>query len=230
MNALESMTLAELARLGDLNPSYARIVDRILVQNYEDFIRVLYADIDQCVIQMERNRELRQDSSEDHLTVELVSMLTVMGYTAVHEAKTGGHVDLIVSHAKGYEWLAEAKKHSTYEHLFEGFLQLCTRYSSGSPNAKCGGIIAYIKNRDVAKVVSEWRSRLNAKRLPNYQDWECQTRTGLSFFSQHSHDVSGLPYTVRHIAVMLYHSPMDKSSRRRKKGPTKSELPKSKVG
>lgn len=217
MKSLESMTLEELAKIGNLNPMYARMAERMLVGSYDDFIRVFYGDIDSCITEIERNRELRQDSSEDLLSVEIISMLKVIGYTATHEAKSGGHVDITVSHAKGYEWFGEAKKHSSYDHLFEGFLQLCTRYSTGSPDSKCGGIIAYVNNQDVAKVITTWKERLKSENLPDYTDWDCKVRSGLSFFSRHKHEVSGLPYTVRHMAVMMYHAPKDKSARNRGK-------------
>lgn len=218
MANIRTMTLADLAECGDLNPEYARIAKRILVDSYDDFIDTFYDDIDQCVIEIERNRELRQESGEDLISVDIVSMLKVIGYNATHDAKTGGHVDLTVHHAKGYEWLGEAKIHSTYDYLYEGFLQLCTRYSTGSPTSSCGGILAYIKTHDASSVMANWRATLHEKGLPSYEDWDCEKRMGLSFFSRHTHDVSGMPYTVRHMAIMLSHSPRDRSARSSKKG------------
>lgn len=214
MSTLNSCTLADLKRLGDISPRLARMAGRILVVTYDDFIEILYADIDDCIVELERNRELRQDKREDRLSVEILNMLHAMGYETSHEQKSGGHVDLTVKHQRGFEWLGEAKVHNSYDYLLMGFRQLCTRYSTGSPKSKCGGILAYVYNVDVAAVIKEWRARLREESLPGFEEWDCQARRGLSFYSRHKHDLSGLPYTVRHMAVMLNHSPIDRPQKK----------------
>ena len=93
---------------------------------------------------------------------------------------------------------------------FSGFQQLCTRYSIGDSNQSEGGILIYIKNKDAKSVMTRWQKHLDTKNLQNLVCNSCPNLT-LAFFSTHKHIRSGLAFKVRHIPVMLYHEPQDKS-------------------
>ncbi|MGT2493087.1 hypothetical protein ACU4GD_27885 [Cupriavidus basilensis] len=60
----ESMTLAQLRDMGDFAPGVSLMASRELVGTYEEFVKVLYQDIDQCVAFLEEDPGIRSDDSE----------------------------------------------------------------------------------------------------------------------------------------------------------------------
>ena len=70
---------------------------------YEEFVRQLYDDIDQLIYRMQSGPELRQNDSEDRLSAEVLGGLSIFGYEAFADGKTGGHVDLSVKMGK-FSW------------------------------------------------------------------------------------------------------------------------------
>ncbi|MBW4539577.1 MAG: HEAT repeat domain-containing protein [Myxacorys chilensis ATA2-1-KO14] len=191
---------------------YAQEVNKL--GNSGDFIGQLYKDIDQVIYQIERNPELRQEDKEDRLTIEIVGALRISGYNASHDCKIGGHVDLTVE-KNDFVWLGEAKIYRDNNYLWEGFQQLTTRYSTGNINQNSGGLLIYIKKGDAKSIMERWQEYLLNKKLSNYKCDFYKTGSS-SFISSHTHERSGQPFHVRHIPVLLYSDPKDKSGRRRK--------------
>lgn len=213
MNNLDTFSLAELQQFLD---SKRNIADAVLVQTYEDFVSVLYKDIDDCIREMEAGRSIRQlnnDSDKRHgenrLTEDFRMFLIGRGYDAKRETDVNGHCDLIVQDKK-YLWLGEAKIHNHYDYLKKGFNQLLTRYSLGVPNANQGGILIYIYNKNAAKVITQWQTHLTNCNLNGFSTNSCNARPQLAFYSTHSHKGSGLPFTVRHMGIVLHFDPQDK--------------------
>ncbi|WP_334017586.1 hypothetical protein [Burkholderia gladioli] len=206
----DSMSLADLKKLSLFRPEIGLFVDRLLVQSYEEFVRILYLDIDQCIAKIEEDPEVRQGDGEDRLTADIINMLHSRTYDASHDEKVGGHSDIVVRHHLGYLWVGEAKIHSSYEYLEKGFNQLTTRYSPGTPNADQGAFIIYVRNQDCASVVAKWRERLNGLALPDYAESDCAVRQELGFYSMHRHEGSGRAMRVRHIAVKQHFDPKDR--------------------
>lgn len=212
--SIENLRLADIVDCKLVNPKLRSSVERELVDSYEGFISVLYKELDDVIQTLQANPELRQNDQEDRLTIDIVNLLNQAGYDASHETKSGGHVDITVKF-RGMFWFGEAKIHSTYDHLLEGFKQLCTRYTRGDINQDHGGVLLYIKQKNAKSVMDRWKEHLSEQNYPDYESSPCATRP-LSFFSKHTHDVSGLPFNVRHMPVMLYFNPQDKSAMRRK--------------
>jgi len=206
---LADFTLRNLQELEAVNPKLAHTIDRLLIDTYDDFIGVLYRDIDNIVAELESNRELRHNDSEDRLTVEVLGNLKSRGYDASHDEKHGGHTDLLVKHSS-YSWIGEAKIHRDYKWLLKGFNQLTTRYSTGTYNQCEGGVLIYFsKTKDVASVMRNWADTLDQLNLPKYSRENCINES-MSFYSTHLHEVSGLPFKIKHIPVLLYFSPKDR--------------------
>jgi hypothetical protein len=206
--SIENLSLSELQKFEPHMPGLAGFPSRVLATKYEDFIEVLYSDIDKIIYQIEENPELRQTDTEDRLTIEIKNILCMIGYNASHDSKVGGHTDILVK-KNDFLWIGEAKIHSNYEWLWKGFQQLSTRYSTGDCNQKNGGLFIYIRNKDAKSILEEWKTRLNEKKLPNYICKQCRKRP-LSFFSSHKHESSGELFIVRHMPVILYFNPQDK--------------------
>ncbi|WP_446875408.1 HEAT repeat domain-containing protein [Phormidesmis sp. 146-35] len=191
---------------------YAQDVNKL--ESGDDFIGQLYKDIDRVIYQIEKNPELRQQDGEDRLTIEIVGSLRSSGYRANHDCKIGGHVDLTVEQ-NDLIWLGEAKKYKDNNYLWEGFLQLTTRYSTGDTNQNSGGLLIYIFNEDAKSIMEKWQNYLLSKSLPDYSYKPCELRN-LAFISSHRHERSGALFHVRHMPVLFHFAPKDKSGRRRK--------------
>jgi hypothetical protein len=222
MAALETWTLADLESQ-DLDPDAALFARRLLVSTYEQFVEVLYTDIDKCLKYMEETRNDRQEDSEDHRTIDIIGWLRALGYRAGHDEMVGGHSDIVVRHRKGWMWLGEAKIHSSYDYLMQGFQQLCTRYAPGTTGASEGGLLIYVKGKNAASVVEEWRSRLKAHALADYEEKECEALPGLAFYSTHKHAESGLTMRVRHVGIVQGWDPQDRREVKKTDTPAASQ-------
>ncbi len=207
--------LRRLQELESFIPELAGFPSRILAVNYEKFIQVLYEDIDKIIGLLQENPELLQHDTEDRLTLSIVSNLRCLGYNASHEPKIGGHVDIAVKKSN-FMWIGEAKIHHDYEYLWQGFQQLVTRYSTGDNNQNDGGLLIYIKTQNTKQVIQKWQEHLTSKNLPNYSIQPCEVRN-LCFFSIHTHQRSGCDFKVRHMPVILYFNPQDKSGLKSRK-------------
>ncbi len=209
---LDNLNLRELQDLEKHIPALAGFPSRVLAETYDEFIEVLYIDIDTIIYRIEENPELRQNDNEDRLTIDIENQLRCMGYNSSHDSKVGGHTDLSVRKGS-FLWIGEAKIHrSSYDCLWEGFQQLSTRYSTGDSNQKDGGILIYIRVKDAASILQKWQRHLCGKKLPNYSFSLCKRRN-ISFFSTHKHERSGQAFQVRHMPVILHFDPKDKSGR-----------------
>jgi hypothetical protein len=213
--SIAHLNLKELAAWESCVPALAGFPSRVLVSTYDEFIERLYRDLDSIISFLQKDPGVRKNDSEDRLTVEIVGLLCQSGYNAEHDAKIGGHTDLSVR-KNDFLWIGEAKIHSNYDYLWEGFLQLSTRYSTGDTNQKNGGLIIYIRGSNAKSVMDNWRIWLSRKEeIEEYNSCDCELRE-LVFLSTHKHERSGLPFHVRHMPVLLHFDPKDKSGRSRK--------------
>lgn len=208
--SFDKLTLSELKEYELHSPLLAGFPSRILAKEYDDFVEVLYHDLDKIISIIQENPELRKKDAEDRLTIDFEVPLRCMGYEASHDSKIGGHADLVVK-KNTFLWIGEAKIHRDYNYLLEGFLQLSTRYSTGASNQKNGGIFIYIRQQDAKSILERWEKHLLDK-VPNLSCHPCQIREE-SFFSEHKHERSGRDFKIRHMPVILYFEPKDKSGR-----------------
>jgi hypothetical protein len=215
MNENIKDSLRKLQEFEDLIPEFAGFPSRILAETYDEFIQVLYEDIDKITYLLQENPELHQNDTEDRLTLDIMRSLRCLGYNASHESKIGGHADLVVRKGK-FIWIGEAKIHHDYEYLWKGFQQLTTRYSTGDNNQNDGGLLIYIKVRNAKEVVEKWQELLASKDLPGYLMQPCKARD-ICFFSIHQHQRSGRNFKVRHIPIILYFNPQDRGGQKNKK-------------
>ena len=194
----------------------AQVADNL---GFEDaLIRNLYKDIDKVIFQIQENPELRQEDNEDRLTIEIVNLLRNLGHEASHETKIGGNVDIVIR-KNDFLWLGESKIYRVNNnYLWEGFLQLVTRYSTGDSNQENGGLLIYIFKKDASSIMQNWQNYLIKQSLPDFSLRPCKMKN-LAFISTHKHERSGQAFHVRHIPVMLHFDPKDKSGRDRKTSP-----------
>jgi len=204
-----TLSLKTLKNFGADVPGIENFPNRLLAGTYEEFISVLYDDIDKIVARMEENPELLKNDSEDRLTIDIINQLRAMGYDASHETKIGGHADLVVKKPiKNWLWIGEAKIHKDYAWLLKGFQQLTTRYTTGSNNNCQGSLLIYIRNIDSKNVMDKWKTHLKEK-INDIKITPCPNNS-LSFYSSHNHQRTGLEFKVRHIPLVLCFKPQDK--------------------
>ena len=219
MTAGQSIGLRDLQRLLGDRVFECSIRMRLAASNdnYDDFVECLYEDIDRIFAAFQATPQRRSGDGEDRITDDLVVNLRTAGYDANHDQDAGGHVDVTVK-AGNLTWIGEAKIYRSVGNVLEGFLQLTTRYRPASGNFahNKGGMLIYITEKPNAKAqMDAWRQHIQNQSVDGYQDWDC-TRNVLAFHSKHTHEVTGHPFFVRHIPLLLYHQPSDKSARSRK--------------
>lgn len=208
---LEIDSLARLSALAEADPDTALFIKRKLAQTYDEFIDVLYLDVDAIIRKVQERKQIYCDAKEDVITMYVVDLLEARQYTVTHDTKIGGHVDIVVrgKNHPSFLWLAECKRDKGPEWLDDGFQQLCRRYSDGGQFNGHGGILLYCQGKYAARILGNWRTHLATKDA-EYEGLaisDCTRNPGLAFVSEHIHDTSGLPYKVRHMGVALYHSP-----------------------
>lgn len=175
---------------------------------YHEFVEQLYDDIDESIYALQSTRELRQKDGEDRISLDILVGLNRQGYSATHDGKTGGHVDLSVRLGE-HSWIGEAKKDGNF---YEGFLQLTTRYVQASGNFAHdqGGLLFYmVESTDALGKLDGWRTKLTT----DGHACEPCAKNKLAFYSEHKLEGSGTDFKVRTMAVSLYHRPLDKSAR-----------------
>jgi len=216
MNRFAADSLAGvLADFGMPVAEYEDVVRRKAPLSYEEWVTRLYREVDRALKGMQDAAHEFLDCSEDALTHILLIGLRGARYRA--SAKTvRGNVDIVVeSDDEEFRWLGEAKKFTgSHVHIKEGFLQLMTRYTDGTDGA--AGLLVYVNQTSCAKVVAKWRERVRAAEFATV-DTQDDSRP-LTFRSTHTHEVSGLPVTVRHHVVPMRFTPKDKSARNSKTG------------
>lgn len=189
-------------------------------ENYASFIAILYEDLDEISYRFNKNPQARMSDSENRLNIEIADTLSLLGYTTNHDSMSGGHVDITVEIGE-HSWIGEAKIYRDNTSLYEGFLQLTTRYRPASGNWKHnhGGLLIYIQAQNsIRDLLTDWRRFLMDslyKEGISIEFKDCENNC-FAYFSVHNHEVTGKDFIVRHIPFILTHAPSDKSARNRK--------------
>lgn len=114
------------------------MLEMVMADAHEERLALVERAIDWSVQELVKNRHVKQTMSEDGLSIEIVGFLKAMGFDAGHDTQYGGHCDIVVEGRDNFLWIAEAKKHGSYDWLLEGFEQLDRRYSTGMPGQDAG--------------------------------------------------------------------------------------------
>jgi hypothetical protein len=176
-------------------------------QSYESFLKTVHACIDKALAEAQRAAQYLFDSSEDHITTFIVSNLRGQGIDADHDSDSGGHVDIFIEDAdKNFSWAAEAKIDTDWPWIEGGVGQLMDRYADGTVGRDQGGLLIYIKSKNGAKRVADWRARVTAKysAKQGFIDADCPTRGDYAFFSECIFPKTGKPFRIRHVGVLLF--------------------------
>lgn len=199
------LTLAELRIAGAISPSVRIILDMMLAASHSEQLHAVEAAIDFIAGELSKHRHLKQEHSEDELTIDIIIGLKSMGFQASHDTQYGGHCDVVIEAANNFLWIAEAKIFGDTGDLVDAFRQLTTRYSTGLAGQDCGEIIMYCKRPNLADLVDGWEARIKNDCEPKAVR-RCE-RDPLIVRSVHTHTGSGLQFYIRHRPIMLHFSP-----------------------
>lgn len=183
-------------------------IEWTLAPNHTSRTRIINHAVDFIVQEFTKTKQHRYDRDEDGLTVDIVSMLKSMSIDAKHDVDIGGHCDVTVEARDEYLWIAEAKIHSSYGKLIQGFNQLTTRYSTGLPGQDNGCVLLYCKGARADRIMAAWLDHLSLAK----PEVTVSAHSGnpLVRYTEHIHEATGLPYHVRHVAVPLHWNPQDR--------------------
>jgi hypothetical protein len=138
-------SLASINELIKSNKALKGMLKRVNVESYDDFVEVLHEDLLIIIRGLEKDRaSFHGFSNEDHITNCIKRELKCLGYSAIHDSKDGGHVDLIVEQGV-YEWKAEAKIARSLPYVLGAIDQIDT-YTTFR-DSKAGILIYNIKSR-----------------------------------------------------------------------------------
>lgn len=184
--------------------------DRLNVESYDDFVAALYNDIDWCITNVQsKAKYLQPDSNgEDRVSAYIQGVLSGMLYSTKAEFVTGGNTDLTIGTLDNkFQWIGEAKLVSGVDntHIWGGFLQLATRYTSGDETN--GGLLIYIYAPDAKSIMEKYKEYTKGKEGYNFTYEDCLTRKAGGFYTTHKHVSSGLDFKTRHIPVILHYAP-----------------------
>ena len=167
-----------------------------LAQTHETRLEAVRTVLDFACNELELNKHLKQDLSEDQLTIELCQFLSGLGFQPRHDEQIGGHCDIVVRGKDMFLWLAEAKWHNSYGWLDKGFKQLSRRYSTGVVGQDQAEVVIYCKNKDARSMLEKWREELT-RRNEDLKSYDSDVGNHLEFWSEHIHEASGLNFRVR---------------------------------
>lgn len=132
--------------------------------NYEEFLELLFLRIDEFIHEIEKQADYLSDASEDAITAHLASQLNATKFfDAKEQTYQRGAVDLTVNYKK-HTWRAEAKIAYSNDKIFEGLLQLLTRYVVRDTNV---GLLVYVVSGSFKNKFNSWKSYTQ-----NDGDWE----------------------------------------------------------
>ncbi|TIN95541.1 MAG: hypothetical protein E5Y06_12380 [Mesorhizobium sp.] len=206
-------TVAKL-RDAHVGTPFGASLEYVLAQDYAARLAALQSAVDFACNLLEQHKHKKQGAekkglSEDEITLQICEMLEMAGFQIAHDAEIGGHCDIVVKGRDLFLWLAEAKKHDSYDWLDKGFQQLSTRYSTGTMGQDHGEVLVYCYTKDAKNMLLKWREELQAHNA-SLKTTDSSTANALVFHSTHKHASSGLDFHVRHKAIALHWDPKDK--------------------
>lgn len=220
------------------NPTLANPIVRKRIiapdpQDYQQFLSMLYSDIDFIIKKLNKSKDKyaqgmkdNPKNGEDLINTFICDMLEMRGWIARHDTSVNGHADIVVELlGESYQWIGEGKINNGNTYIYHGFKQLIYRYSTGLDNEHAGGIFIYInKNyKSQLDILDSWKNYLSNKdeKLPKdsneipYVDVTISNdqQNSLAFYSHHKHPSSGLDYTIRHMVIDFRHQPKEDNKR-----------------
>lgn len=204
--SLSNFSLKDLKDLNVLDLPYQLMLEHLTYETDEQFKDVVNNAIENILERMARNPQDRQGRNENGITIEVVGQLEAMGFRASFDTSTGGHCDITVDGRLGHRWLGEAKVFKgAYTWLWEGFLQLDSRYMAGTPKCNSGGILVYTYEKGIHDIMQKWKERLE-RNHDSIVVIPCSKNRN-AFNSIHANQNTAEQIQLRHFPLNLNHEP-----------------------
>lgn len=189
-----------------------KTIRRLSPLSYEEFIEVLYEDIELAIQALEDDRQLFGNTKmcEDQISSIIFKQLNKEAYDATHDTQIGGHIDALVKCRNNkFRWMAEAKIWKGTQYLTGGMQQLLTRYSNGSESD--AGFLIYFREEDnVSSKMADWRRHIIDQSICDHVSSDkspSPINTNLQMTSVHEVKPKGKHVKTKHFPVCLYFSP-----------------------
>jgi hypothetical protein len=202
-------SIAELRALASGRECSSIHIDLLFADDYDDWCVLVNRCLGLVSDMMSENPELRKDRSEDEITIEIVNIFRHYPFDVSHEAKVGGHADIVVRGKRNWLWIAEAKRHDKgYAWIYQGFQQLTTRYTTGNVGQNAGALLIYTAQENTSRMMQRWKEHLLVQDKAISTD-PCP-EPFVTFVSSHPHARTGLAFKVTHLSLSLLFDPKDK--------------------
>jgi hypothetical protein len=139
-------------------------IDSVAPESFESFVSGLIVSIHKVIREIESNANDYYHFSEDSLSGLIASIIEGHGYKAKNETKERGRVDITIE-KDGFVWLIEAKKGYNNQKVFEGLLQLTSRYLTRQQSA---GLFIYYQKPQPSKEFKSWGEFIKDKKWVDY--------------------------------------------------------------
>ncbi|SIT11364.1 hypothetical protein [Insolitispirillum peregrinum] len=210
MNMCEQMiSIAQLEQMFNGNPQTRIHLAVARYRTYDEFVKIVHDVIDIIFRSYEENPKYKNNMGEDELTMMLIENMKSYGLTAMHDAMSGGHCDIVVKGRDDFTWLGEAKIHRSYDWLFKGFQQLDTRYMAPAEYRDHGGMIIYCYVKRADTVFKNWIEHLSCTRTDVVIDHYDSDK--IRCVTSHVHERNGRTVKIWHAIAALHFSPQDKN-------------------
>jgi len=213
--------LEEVINSGELND----FLDLVNPKEFDEFSRSVLTTLRKAVKSLESNADKFYNQSEEQLSTTIALIIESSGYKTMNEPSVRGHIDIYVE-KDGFKWLIEAKIGYNNSKIFEGLLQLCSRYLTDQRSA-C--LLLYFKKRNIKSDFESWKSFLENKSWVEYAEVHdimeqcnfCLEKTtirkdkfcnGYSFISGIK-TTAGESLDIYNVGANLHYNPFDSSGR-----------------
>ncbi|MBT2788915.1 MULTISPECIES: hypothetical protein [unclassified Halomonas] len=196
-------------------------------QDYDTFVEGVYGLIEyvKMICQTSNNIIYSSEGAEDSITHSIVNYLRPFNANIGMKQSGGGNADIVIANTiNRLKWVGEAKilsDDTDNGYVFEGLLQLCTRYSNACKTEQHGGVLIYNFKERLDRCVLGW-DKFVFEKAPEH-DFDGFKKVNLGslntfsgFFTEHKHHATGEMYTVAHIPINFFKRQLDKSARNRK--------------
>lgn len=185
--------------------AFAHFMWKYKAPPYEEWVVHVEEAIYLQILNMAGFKNYLKDHKEDGLTVQVIQGLRMLSLDA-HMAMVNGNCDVTIRYMD-YLWLGEAKIARSVSVVWEGFLQLTTRYATGMPGQTSGGMLIYCTEGSSEDFMRSWRDTLSVEL--NSATFQEHGSIRSSFWTQHASQVTGSPLKLIHMPFPLFHQPLD---------------------
>lgn len=193
--------------------------------NYEEFLQSAIYAMKHCVAILEQSGNQYYSLGEEELNSLITGLMIGKSFNASAEKNRRGKIDITIEYDE-YSWLVEAKLGKTNNYIFEGLLQILTRYATSE---KDFGLLIYFQDKAPLTMFNKWCEYIDN------EDWEIYAKkndildevidyipkekyrrieSSNNMLAQRNMLTShGSNINIQYIGVNLYHNPLDRSGR-----------------